>query len=66
MDTPENSLTCQDPEENSQCPHFNYNITQTGPNRMKATLRVSVGIPAEPEHLLCEQVTFFFSCFSIL
>lgn len=40
--TPENSLTCQDPEENSQCPHFNYNITQTGASHMKATVKTFI------------------------
>lgn len=40
--TPEIGSTCQDPEENSQCPHFNYNITQTGASRMEATVRTTV------------------------
>ena len=42
--TPENGLTCQDPEENSQCPYFNYNITQTGAGCMKATVKTSIEI----------------------
>lgn len=40
--TPESALTCQDPEENSQCPHFNYNISQTGAGSMEVIVRISV------------------------
>lgn len=35
---------CQDHKENSQCPHFNYKITQTGAGNMKATVNAAIEI----------------------